>query len=325
LAWSLGVTHSSPLVSVIIPTLNRPEYLRLALRSAVGQTWRDQEIIVQDNASQIDPGEIVASFNDPRIRYYRNDATVSVTANVVSACRKARGKYVAILGDDDVWHPDFLSTMIAPLEDDQDLVLAFCDHEIIDARGTRLDAVGKKISRSFQRHLLREGTYRPFDEIALVHRAICVISAAVLRRADIEWESIPLEIGSGPLDHYVAYLAARTGKGCFYSPRRLTQYRYHPAAQSRRRKTPREHLEGARAAMFYWESLLKDDELERSRRYFQMKVGYNALLVVLHLLRCGEWRHAADELRRFCQEGDIVPSIFIYHLNYALKLHRLRA
>jgi glycosyltransferase involved in cell wall biosynthesis len=314
-----------PLVSVVIPTLNRPEYLRIALQSAVGQTCSDQEIIVQDNASRIDPADVIASFSDPRIRYHRNATTLSQTGNVVSACKRARGKYLAILGDDDVWHPEFLSTLIAPLEHDPDLVLAFCDHEIIDAKGTRQDAVTQKISKSFQRHLLREGTYRPFDELALVHRSICLFSAAVLRRDAINWDSIPLDIGSGPIDHYLAYLAARTGKACFYSPRRLAQYRYHPAAQGQRKKTPGEQLESARAAMFYWQQLLKDDRLVRSRPYFRMKAGYNALLVVTSLLRCGEWRRGANELRRFWKAGDIVPSIAFYHLNYALRLHRLRA
>jgi glycosyltransferase involved in cell wall biosynthesis len=320
------VVNSSPLVSVVIPTLNRREYLRVALRSVVDQTCRDQEIIVQDNASLLDPVGVVSSFKDPRIRYFRNDATVSQAANIVSACKRAHGKYLAILGDDDIWHPEFLTAMVGRLERDRDLVLAFCDHEIIDAQGTRLDAVSDEISKNFQRHLLHEGIYRPFDEIGLVHRSICLISAAVLRRTEIDWEDIPLEIGSGPLDHYIVYLAARTGKGCFYNPQRLVDYRYHPASLSKRRKTPHEQLDDARSAILYWQTLLNDPRLEQhSRPYFRMKLGYNAIFVIVNLLRCGEWSHAADQLRRFWQEGDIPPTLLLYHLHYAMRLRRLRA
>jgi hypothetical protein len=185
--------------------------------------------------------------------------------------------------------------------------------------------VSDEISKDFQRHRLLEGIYRPFDEIGLVHRSICLVSAAVLRRTEIDWDGIPLAMGSGPLDHYLIYLAARTGKGCYYSPRRLSQYRYHPTSLGKKPKTRLEQIEGARSAMLYWRILTKDSRLEHSRPYFQMKLGYNALLVVLNLLRCGEWALAADELRRSWLEGDIVPAIFLHHLNYAMRLHRLRA
>ncbi|MEL6166686.1 MAG: glycosyltransferase, partial [Cyanobacteria bacterium J06628_3] len=43
--------QKQPLVSIIIPTYNRPEYLNLALASAVQQTYQNIEIIVSDNCS----------------------------------------------------------------------------------------------------------------------------------------------------------------------------------------------------------------------------------------------------------------------------------
>ena len=62
-------TKSQPLVSIITPTYNRPEYLKVALESAVGQTYRNIEIIVSDNCSLENPQAIVESFNDARIRF----------------------------------------------------------------------------------------------------------------------------------------------------------------------------------------------------------------------------------------------------------------
>jgi glycosyltransferase involved in cell wall biosynthesis len=315
----------APLVSVIIPTFNRPEYLRLALQSVVNQTCRDLEIIIHDNASRIDPSGVVAAFGDPRIHYWRNPATVSVTANVTAACSRARGKYLALLGDDDLWYPDFLETLVAPLERDDDLVLAFCDHEIIGPEGNKREAETEKVSRGFQRHRLREGIYKPFDEIALVDRSICVLTASVLRRSDIDLKGVPGEIGSGPLDHYLAYLATRTAKGCFYTPRRLAQYRYHSGSLNMRHRTPREHIDNSLAAMCFWRALLNDRALKRSWHYFQMKIAYNALRVIVSLARCGDWRGAWQQLRRFWHEGALVPRIVLYHLHYALRLHRLRA
>ncbi len=317
--------EQEPLVSVVIPTFNRAAYLRIALASVVGQSYRSLEIIVQDNASAADPRDAIEAFKDSRIRYFRNETTISQTANVIAGCARARGKYVAILGGDDVWHPEFLSALVAPLEADEDLAIAFCDHEIIDAAGATDRAATKRVRRSFQRHQLREGVYRPFDEIALVFRSICVFSAAVLRRADIDWQAVPPELGFGPVDHYLAYLAARTGKGCYYVPRRLAQYRYHALALGSSLTRPDQKLASARYAMVYWAKLADDRSLTRGRRYFEMKRAVNALLIVTALWRCGDWRQAAGQLRHYWHDGLIRPRSILDHLTYAIKLRRVRA
>lgn len=314
-----------PLVSVVIPTFNRPDYLRIALASVLDQSHRSLDIIIHDNASTADPLGIVEAFGDSRIRYFRNETTISQTANVISGCARAVGKYVAILGDDDVWHPEFLRALVAPLEADEDLTIAFCDHEIIDAAGVTDRAATERVRRSFQRHQLREGTHRPFDEIALVFRSICVFSAAVLRRRDIDWQAVPLELGFGPVDHYLAYLAARTGKGCYYVPRRLAQYRYHALALGSSLARPDQKLASARYAMVYWAKLADDRTLTRSRRYFEMKRAFNALRIVTALWRCGDWREAAGQLRHYWHDGLIRPRSFLDHLAYAIKLRRVRA
>jgi glycosyltransferase involved in cell wall biosynthesis len=311
-----------PLVSVIIPTFNRPDYLRGAIETVLAQTFGDFELIVHDNHSPVDPVDVVASFGDPRIRYFRHATNVGQTANVTGAYTHVRGKYVAILSDDDRWHPEFLATLVAPLEADASLVLACCDHSIIDAEGHENDAVSDIVTRRWQRHRLREGVYRPFDEVALVYRSICTFSAAVLRRSDIEWHRIPLDMFFG-LDLYLAYLAARTGKGLYYVPRRLTQFRYHEnsAGNSIKRRLDR-RLTNARDAMLYWEQMLRDREIPRHKRYFEMKLGYNALVIVLVLMREGDWPQALRQLRHFWADGLIRPRIVLSHLIYALRLRR---
>ena len=313
-----------PLVSVVIPTFNRQDYLRIALASALAQSLRDFEIVVQDNASAGDPEALVESFADPRVRYFRNPTTVSQTQNVISACAKARGKYIAVLCDDDVWHVDFLRQMLAPLEANDDVVLAFCDHDIIDGDGRRDDRLTERVTRSFHRHRLQPGIHRPFDEIATVYRSICTLSAAVLRRDAIDWRAVPPDMPLG-LDLYLAYLAARTGKACHYLPTRLAQMRYHPGSLTSGLKRSQRRLANARNALLCWRAFFQDGALRRNRRYFELKAGLNALVIVTALLRCGDWRGSFRELRRFWAEGLIRPRILLYHLAYAKKLGRMRA
>src|SRR5689334_25352778 len=103
-----------PLVSVVIPTYNRPDYLREALSSVVAQRYRNLEIIVQDNASPADIAAVVESFHDPRIRFIRNAENIGQFANFVTVFRRATGKYVACISDDDIWEEDYISTMVPP-------------------------------------------------------------------------------------------------------------------------------------------------------------------------------------------------------------------
>ena len=62
----LNINSSEPLVSVIIPTYNRIEYLKQAISSAVQQTYQNLEIIVSDNCSFENPQALVESFQDSR-------------------------------------------------------------------------------------------------------------------------------------------------------------------------------------------------------------------------------------------------------------------
>lgn len=314
----------APLVSVILPTYGRPDYLRLALASAVGQSYRHLEIIVQDNASPVDPRPVVESFGDPRIVYFRNRENIGITGNVVTACAKAHGRYVAILGDDDLWQPDFIATLVPPLERDRSLAVAFCDHDIIGADGIVDERATERVSRRWGRHLLRRGCYRPFGEIALIRRSICIFSGALLRRDDIDWRAIPLDTGYG-LDMYVVYLAARTGKGCYYVPERLAQYRYHSGSTANSLHHAQRRIANARDSLRYWSALRQDDALRRHWRYFEMRREFNALVIVAALLRCGERGKAWQQLRTFWSEGLVRPAILLQYPLYALRLRRATA
>jgi glycosyltransferase involved in cell wall biosynthesis len=205
-----SVLATTPLVSVVLPTYNRPSYLRLALLTVLAQTYDNLEIITQDNASSEDPSALVAAFRDPRMQLYRSPCNVSQTENFLAGIARATGRYIAILADDDLWRPNFISVLVAAMELHPDAVVAFCDHDIIDAEGRRDVAQTKEITRRFGRHRLRPGVHQPFDDIALVYRSICVVSGALIRRDVIDWHSIPRDIPLG-VDTYIAYLLATSG------------------------------------------------------------------------------------------------------------------
>jgi len=314
-----ATTHREPpLVSVVIPTYDRPAYLRLALASALGQTYRRLEIVVHDNASREDPSALVAELADPRIRLYRNPRIIGQTPNILAGVAKATGKYIAILGDDDLWRPDFIATLLAPMEADPEIVVAFCDHDIIDADG-RLDAVKtEKVTRRFGRHAIAAGAHRPFDDIALLYRAICVVSGALIRADGIDWSRVPAELPSTS-DIYIAYLLAASNGRCWYTPERLMQYRYHPMQAMQQHGARRSY---APWTLDLWLTFLRDTRL-RHRGYYRMVCARWAAIVVLDRLIERDWKAAVASIGKFLAMGVFDPRALIYHLLYTARFQAL--
>jgi glycosyltransferase involved in cell wall biosynthesis len=101
---------SMPEISVIMPTYNRAEYLPNAIASVLRQTFQDFEIIVVDDGSAVAyvPG-IVERFADRRIRHLRHPVNRGLSAARNTGIRAARGRYIALLDDDDEWLPEKLA------------------------------------------------------------------------------------------------------------------------------------------------------------------------------------------------------------------------
>jgi glycosyl transferase family 2 len=103
-----------PLVSVVTATYNWSEVLRWAIRSVRAQGYPRWEMIVVGDACTDDSAEVVASFEDPRIRWHnrdRNAGSQSLPNN--DGIALARGELVAYLGHDDLWSPDHLARLVA--------------------------------------------------------------------------------------------------------------------------------------------------------------------------------------------------------------------
>jgi glycosyltransferase involved in cell wall biosynthesis len=106
-----------PKVTVCIPTYNRAHLVRESIQSVLDQTFSDFELLISDNASTDDTAAVVASFNDPCIRYHRQPTNIGLAANHQSAVAMANTEFVAILSDDDLYKPDHLAVALAVLAD----------------------------------------------------------------------------------------------------------------------------------------------------------------------------------------------------------------
>ena len=114
----------APLVSVLLPTRNRLEYLRYAIETVLRQDDPDWEVVVSDNDSEEDIAGHVDGLRDDRVRYARTGSFVPVTDNWNAALERSVGGYVVMLGDDDGLMPGYVSRIRA-------LVERFAEPEVI--------------------------------------------------------------------------------------------------------------------------------------------------------------------------------------------------
>ncbi|MBD2439670.1 glycosyltransferase family 2 protein [Nostoc sp. FACHB-110] len=261
-----------PLVSVVIPTYNRPEYLKQAIASAVKQNYQNIEIIVSDNCSPENPQQIIESFGDSRIKFWRHPENVGMLANQMHTFKMASGKYLASLHDDDLWHEDFLAKLVPILEANQDLILAFCDQYIIDNDGNINEIGTEENTRGFKRDILVSGIHQSFINIGLIDKSIATAASCVIRNGLIDWDSIPPEVG-GMWDLYLTYLCCISGYSAYYYPERLTYYRAHAQTDTMLSgsRNANAKIRKAQSEIFCYKTFIEDSRLQEFHTYFQAK------------------------------------------------------
>lgn len=125
-----------PVVSVIINCLNSANHLKDTLDSVFSQTFQDWEIILWDNASTDNTGEIAKSYGE-KVKYFRSETTTHLGPARNCAFNEARGEYLAILDSDDIWHEEKLEKQVELFRSNSKLGLVFCDSTLFDAGGDR--------------------------------------------------------------------------------------------------------------------------------------------------------------------------------------------
>jgi len=118
------------LVSIIIPTYNRPVLLKRAIQSILNQTYQNFEILVIDNCIENRVENIVIQINDKRIKYYFNSTRGPSSARNYGLS-VAKGKYIAFLDDDDEYIPDKLEKQMNYLYPNTDIYWTYGAGKII--------------------------------------------------------------------------------------------------------------------------------------------------------------------------------------------------
>lgn len=125
-----------PLISVITCTFNRAHLIGETIESVLNQTFQDFEYHIIDENSDDNTEQVVGSFKDKRLIYYKTPNTAGHLSKLRNlGINKSSGKYIAFIDSDDLWHPDKLLLQVAKLESDGTIGFSFTDIEMFNEGG----------------------------------------------------------------------------------------------------------------------------------------------------------------------------------------------
>jgi glycosyltransferase involved in cell wall biosynthesis len=131
-----------PLVSVVMATFNRPQYLRAAIDSVVEQAGVELELIIADDGSDAPARDLLRRLERPPVRVLWLAHCGNPGAVRNAAVRAARGQYVAFMDSDDVWLPAKLERQLASLRMRGDCRWSYTACMHIDAQGNPVSPKG---------------------------------------------------------------------------------------------------------------------------------------------------------------------------------------
>ncbi|NLK94080.1 MAG: glycosyltransferase [Clostridiales bacterium] len=136
------IKRTFPLVSILIPTYNRPDYFKEALESAINQTYPNIEIIICDDSTDNLTEELIKDYlvKYNFIKYIKNESNLGQFENDIKLLSLAKGKYVNFLMDDDLFREDKIEKMMDIFINDHKDEIG-----LVSSNRMQIDSIGNNI------------------------------------------------------------------------------------------------------------------------------------------------------------------------------------
>ncbi|MDO9001541.1 MAG: glycosyltransferase [Bacteroidota bacterium] len=119
------------LVSICIPAYKQPQLLKKAIDTILMQSYTNYEIIVSDDTPDDSIKEIIDQFNEPKIKYFKNEKPLGSPQNWNNAIKQAKGDYIKVLHHDDYFsEKDSLKKFVSALDSGPEIDFAFSYSDI---------------------------------------------------------------------------------------------------------------------------------------------------------------------------------------------------
>lgn len=166
------------MISVVIPLYNKEQHIANTIRTVLGQSFQDFEIVIVNDGSTDGSCEEVQKVEDSRIRLI-HQANAGVSAARNRGIEEAAGEYIAFLDADDEWKPDYLATQHALTKKYPQCSVFAVNYEFRNAQGKVTPTIIRKLPFTGE-----DGVLTNYFEVASCsHPPICSISIMVRKSA----------------------------------------------------------------------------------------------------------------------------------------------
>lgn len=202
-----------PLISIVLCSYNGEKYISEQIESILNQTFKDLEIIISDDRSTDETINIVQAYarKDSRISWHINDTNLGYVKNFEKGISLAKGAYIALSDQDDVWELDKIEKLYNNIKD---YVLIYCDSLFVNSK---LEPTTQKMSSS----KVMISTKNPLN-LSLMNS---VSGHALLFKKELTLKLVPFP-ELVPHDWWIAFVASFNGGITFYNET-LIKYRIH--------------------------------------------------------------------------------------------------
>lgn len=206
-------SKQTPLVSIAMCTYNGEKFLREQLDSLINQDYKNYELIIVDDCSTDSTYSILKEYAEKYsyIELHLNTTNLGFKRNFEKALTLVKGEFIALCDQDDIWFPNKVSTCLKHISDHS---LAYCEVELIDKKG-------KKLDEEFPSVNLLEGKCH----LSLLF-GNCVTGHASMIRKDLLRYALPIPPGVNLHDQWIAFVAA-SSQGIRKISKPLSLYRKH--------------------------------------------------------------------------------------------------
>lgn len=291
------------LISVVMPTFNRRQFIREAVDSILGQTYGNVEVVIMDDGSTDGTKGLIDEVygRDSRVRYFsQQNCGQAVARN--KALALARGNYIAFLDSDDVWEPEKLAKQMPLFLSDPEVQLVHSGCSMINTQGAVIQVYVPPRQPGVN-------CGDVFEQVMEMNRMACmtvVVRRAILEKAGgfdedrsldayaVDWE-LWMRLSLSSKVDYVAEALARYRVHTGTAERKLTETEYLLLVRKIGRKS------SGRARMLICEAALrrfnaiefgnagKVSRLARLRHYGRMEMALGSSFI-LYLAKSWWWR-----------------------------------
>lgn len=129
---------NTPALSVVVPSYKGSPTIRATIESILADPYPEMEVVVLDNGALDDTSEILATFDDPRLRWETSTTIRPLAENWTYAVSLAKAPLVRLVCADDLLIPGHLARSVALLQSDTRLSLVASRYDFVDAEGRSL-------------------------------------------------------------------------------------------------------------------------------------------------------------------------------------------